>query len=97
MASKAPVPSYEPMLGAYHRAFAVELRAMIAALPISEGQALLDMACGDGVYSPLLAERVGAAGSGRGGRRESGIPGTGPAGSGQITCREQHRVQGCPD
>ena len=62
MSSKAGLPSYEPMLAAYHRAFAVELRAMVGVLPIAEGQSVLDMACGDGVYSPWLAERVGASG-----------------------------------
>jgi ubiquinone/menaquinone biosynthesis C-methylase UbiE len=56
------VPSYEPMLAAYHRAFAPELRAMVGTLPIATGQTVLDMACGDGVYSPWLAERVGSTG-----------------------------------
>src|ERR1035437_8054189 len=62
MSRNAPVPSYEPMLAAYHRAFAAELRAMVATLPITEGQNVLDMACGDGVYSPWLAELVGSGG-----------------------------------
>jgi ubiquinone/menaquinone biosynthesis C-methylase UbiE len=62
MSTKARLPSYEPMLAAYHRAFARELQAMIAALPIHSGQTVLDMACGDGVYGPWLAERVGPAG-----------------------------------
>lgn len=60
--SSALVPSYEPMLAAYHRAFASELRAMVGTLPIAKGQTVLDMACGDGVYSPWLAELVGPAG-----------------------------------
>src|ERR1019366_7363604 len=34
----------------------------VAALPITEGQTVLDMACGDGVYSPWLAKLVGAGG-----------------------------------
>jgi ubiquinone/menaquinone biosynthesis C-methylase UbiE len=62
MATKHRLPSYEPMLAAYHRALAVELRAMVGVLPIAPGQSVLDMACGDGVYSVWLAERVGAAG-----------------------------------
>lgn len=62
MAPEAHVPSYEPMLAAYHRAFASELRAMVDSLPIAEGQTVLDMACGDGVYSPWLAARVGPRG-----------------------------------
>jgi ubiquinone/menaquinone biosynthesis C-methylase UbiE len=56
------VPSYEPMLAAYHRAFAPELRALVATLPLAEGNTVLDMACGDGAYSPWLAERVGPSG-----------------------------------
>lgn len=56
------LPNYEPMLAAYHRAFATELRTIVGSLPIAEGQTVLDMACGDGVYTPWLAERVGTAG-----------------------------------
>jgi ubiquinone/menaquinone biosynthesis C-methylase UbiE len=55
-------PSYEPMLAAFHRAFAVELRAMLDTLPVTRGHKVLDMACGDGVYSRWLADRVGADG-----------------------------------
>ena len=56
------VPAYEPMLAAYHRAFARELRSMLDVLPLAAGQSVLDMACGDGVYSPWLAEKVGPSG-----------------------------------
>lgn len=56
------VPAYEPMLAAYHRAFARELRSMLDVLPLAPGQSVLDMACGDGVYSPWLADKVGQAG-----------------------------------
>lgn len=56
------VPAYEPMLAAYHRAFARELRSMLEVLPLTSGQSVLDMACGDGVYSPWLAEKVGLSG-----------------------------------
>jgi ubiquinone/menaquinone biosynthesis C-methylase UbiE len=62
MTVKSSVPAYESMLAAYHRGFAPELRAMIKTLPISFGQSVLDMACGDGVYAPWLAERVGSSG-----------------------------------
>lgn len=54
--SDTALPGYEPMLAAYHRAFASELRAMLATLPIADGARVLDMACGDGVYSGWLAE-----------------------------------------
>ena len=50
------------MLDAFHRAFAGELRGMVDTLPIEAGQSVLDMACGDGVYTPWLAERVGVRG-----------------------------------
>ena len=62
MSHDAPVPGYEPMLAAYHRAFEAELRAMVNSLPLAEGRAVLDMACGDGAYSPWLADRVGPTG-----------------------------------
>jgi ubiquinone/menaquinone biosynthesis C-methylase UbiE len=57
------LPGYAPTLLAYHRAFAEELRATVAALPIRPGDRVLDLACGDGVYSRWLAERVGESGS----------------------------------
>lgn len=57
------LPDYEPMLAAYHRAFAAELRAMIAGLPLSDGDRVVEVACGDGAYTPMLAERVGASGT----------------------------------
>ena len=56
------VPAYEPMLAAYHCAFAGELRSMLDILPLAAGQTVLDMACGDGVYSPWLAGKVGPSG-----------------------------------
>jgi SAM-dependent methyltransferase len=54
------LPAYAPMLSAYHRACADELRAIVAALPIKDGDRVMDMACGDGVYSVWLAEHVGS-------------------------------------
>src|SRR5215211_7245871 len=53
------LPSYAPVLAAYQRALAAELRAMIADLPLRPGDRVLDMACGAGVYTCWLAERVG--------------------------------------
>jgi len=50
------------MLADYHAAYADELRAMIAGLPIAPGDRLLDLACGDGVYAGWLAGRVGPSG-----------------------------------
>lgn len=56
------LPDYAPMLTAYHRAHAAELRAMIGDLPLRPGDHVLDMPCGDGTYTVLLAERVGPSG-----------------------------------
>ncbi len=61
--SNDSLPDYQDQLGAYHQAFADDLRAMIASLPIEAGDQVLDLASGDGVYSKWLAERVGPSGS----------------------------------
>lgn len=58
----AELPSYAPMLAAFHRACAAPLRALVDLVPLSAGAIVLDMACGDGVYAPMLAERVGPTG-----------------------------------
>ena len=57
------IPDYEPLLAAYHRAFAAELEAMVASLPIRPGDRVLEMACGDGAYTGWLADRVDPGGS----------------------------------
>jgi len=62
LSSADGLPDYAPMLSAYHDAHAAELRAMVASLPIQEGDRVLEIACGDGVYSHWLAERVGMTG-----------------------------------
>jgi SAM-dependent methyltransferase len=56
------LPTYAPLLAAYQRAHAAELRAMIADLPLRPGDRVLDMACGAGAYTCWLAERVGPRG-----------------------------------
>ncbi|MCA1686801.1 MAG: methyltransferase domain-containing protein [Planctomycetia bacterium] len=63
MADPGKLPDYATMLSDYHRAYAIELKAMVAGLPIREGDKVLEMACGDGVYARWLAERVGPSGS----------------------------------
>ena len=62
MSSADELPDYAPMLSAYHDAHATELREMVASLPIHEGSRVLEIACGDGVYSRWIAERVGGTG-----------------------------------
>jgi len=63
MRDDAEVPDYAPLLAAYHRGFAAELEAMVGSLPIREGDRVLEMACGDGAYTPWLAKKVGASGA----------------------------------
>ncbi|MGP0069021.1 MAG: class I SAM-dependent methyltransferase [Isosphaeraceae bacterium] len=63
MSRPTKLPAYAPTLSAYHRAFADELRVTVASLPIREGDRVLDLACGDGVYAQWLAERVGESGT----------------------------------
>ena len=62
MTSDASLPDYAPLLRAFHAGFAAELAAMVATLPIEIGQSVLEVACGDGAYTPWLADRVGTSG-----------------------------------
>ena len=57
------LPDYAPMLTAYHRTHAAELRTMVGDLPVRAGDCVLDMPCGDGAYTVLLAEKVGSSGN----------------------------------
>jgi len=57
------LPAYAPMLAAFHRTCAGALQKIVADLPIKPGDRVLDMACGDGAYSPWLAQRTGPTGS----------------------------------
>ncbi len=57
------VPRYAHELAAFHRAFAGELRAVIATLPVSPTMQVIDVGCGDGFYVSLFAERLRAPGS----------------------------------
>ncbi|WP_254511217.1 class I SAM-dependent methyltransferase [Anatilimnocola floriformis] len=59
----AALPSYAPMLKAFHREFARELRSMITKLPIHAGAQVLEIATGDGKFAIWLDEMVGRAGS----------------------------------
>lgn len=52
------LPAYAEMLAAYHRSAAGELQTIINDLPLQATDYVLDVACGDGVYSAWLAERV---------------------------------------
>jgi ubiquinone/menaquinone biosynthesis C-methylase UbiE len=57
------LPEYAPLLRAFHAEFATELRSMIARLPLSPGQSVLEVAAGDGQFAVWLSERVGLAGN----------------------------------
>lgn len=59
MATVDQLPDYAPLLADFHRAFSSELRAAIATLPLSQGDRVLDVACGDGAYTGWLAGAVG--------------------------------------
>jgi SAM-dependent methyltransferase len=52
------LPGYTPMLEAYHRARAPELRAILDMVPLTSDDCVLDLACGDGWYSIEFARRV---------------------------------------
>ena len=56
------LPKYALSLAAYHRAFAEELSACVAGLPLPVGARVLDLPCGDGFFTACLAERVGKGG-----------------------------------
>jgi ubiquinone/menaquinone biosynthesis C-methylase UbiE len=56
------LPEYEPFLEAFHRARAGTLQRMVRDLPISSGDRVLDLACGDGAYTGWLAEAVAPGG-----------------------------------
>lgn len=58
VADEANLPDYADQMDAFHRAFAAELRAAIATLPLSPQMKVLDVGCGDGFYMGLLAERL---------------------------------------
>jgi SAM-dependent methyltransferase len=62
MAESDAIPAYQDALGAFHEAFADELKGMVAGLPIRPGDRVLDLACGDGRFSGWLADRVGSSG-----------------------------------
>lgn len=62
-AESESLPSYAPLLKAFHREFAAELQAMLKQLPIRTGDTVLDVATGDGQFAVWLGAIVGSAGS----------------------------------
>lgn len=51
------LPEYADALLAYHRSHAQTLSTMMAKLPLTAGQSVLDVATGDGTYAILMAQR----------------------------------------
>ena len=54
-----PLPEYAEEMAGFHTAFESELRELLNEVPVLGNQRVLDVACGDGFYSRLLAERLG--------------------------------------
>lgn len=52
------LPDYATTLAAFHVAFRRELRRAVRAVPLLPGAAVLDVPCGDGFYTALLARRL---------------------------------------
>lgn len=63
MTRERSLPEYDAQLSRFHQAFEPELRAIVRALPLEPEMRVLDLACGDGFYTRLIAERLGSAGS----------------------------------
>jgi ubiquinone/menaquinone biosynthesis C-methylase UbiE len=52
------LPAYAATLTAFHQAFRRELRRAVRAVPLPTGAAVLDVPCGDGFFTALLARRL---------------------------------------
>jgi trans-aconitate methyltransferase len=51
-------PSYVDSQSAFHQAFAADLKELIDGLPIHSNARVLDVPCGTGFYTELLAKRT---------------------------------------
>lgn len=56
------IPAYAAELDALHRAHEAEFEQIIDDLPLAPGAKVLDLACGDGNYTRLLAQKVAPGG-----------------------------------
>ena len=52
------LPQYAAESAAFHEAFAAALRSVVDSLPLEPHMRVLDVGCGDGFYTQLLAERL---------------------------------------
>lgn len=57
------LPQYAAEIRAFHDAFEHELRSVIERLPLKAGMRVVDVGCGDGFYTELLAERLATVGA----------------------------------
>jgi ubiquinone/menaquinone biosynthesis C-methylase UbiE len=55
---KRQLPEYAERLDALHQALVGDFRSIIARLPLSGGETVLDAGCGDGFFTALLSERL---------------------------------------
>jgi ubiquinone/menaquinone biosynthesis C-methylase UbiE len=52
-----PLPKYATRLNALHQALRGDFEQIVASVPLHQGQIVLDVGCGDGFFTSLLAER----------------------------------------
>ena len=62
MPGHSALPAYDSQLAAFHSSFERELQGIVNAFPLRADMRVLDVACGDGFYTRLLAQRLGPAG-----------------------------------
>jgi ubiquinone/menaquinone biosynthesis C-methylase UbiE len=51
-----PLPKYATRLNALHEALRGEFHQIVSQVPLNQGQTVLDVGCGDGFFTKLLAE-----------------------------------------
>lgn len=59
---RSTAPCYAAELACFHQAFADDLGNIVKSLPLKPDAKVLDIACGDGFYTLLLAERLSSQG-----------------------------------
>jgi ubiquinone/menaquinone biosynthesis C-methylase UbiE len=63
MTGKRSLPDYDAQQSSFHAAFERELEAIVNDLPLRPEMRVLDLACGNGFYTRLIARRLGPEGS----------------------------------